>query len=203
MNDVMSFGIHRIWKDYYVLDVAGGTGDIAFRLQRKINNSGKITVFDINQNMLDVGKRKAVENEKVDASKLEWVQGDAENLPFPEGTFDLYTISFGIRNCTHVDKVLKEAFRVLKSGGQLAVLEFSEVPDMLKPVYDAYSFNVIPVMGQVVAGDYHSYKYLVESIRKFPNQEEFANMFREAGFENVRYENLSFGICAIHKGWKK
>ncbi|ETN68790.1 ubiquinone/menaquinone biosynthesis methyltransferase [Necator americanus] len=190
MNDAMSLGIHRLWKDYYVgglplgpnskvIDVAGGTGDIAFRLQRRIAAGGK-----------------------VDKSKLEWVCANAEQLPFDENSFDAYTISFGIRNCTHVDQVVREAFRVLKPGGVLAVLEFSAVKPLFRPLYDAYSFNVIPVMGQVLAGDYDSYKYLVESIRKFPNQEDFAAMIRSVGFDMVRYENLSFGICAIHKGTK-
>ncbi|KAK5975002.1 2-methoxy-6-polyprenyl-1 4-benzoquinol methylase mitochondrial [Trichostrongylus colubriformis] len=188
MNDAMSFGIHRLWKDYYVdglpltsdsqiLDVAGGTGDIAFRLHRKMK-TGKVTVVDINQNMLDVGKERAEKDPslhldsklQVDPEKFEWICANAENLPFEDNSFSAYTISFGIRNCTHVEKVVQEAFRVLKPGGLLAVLEFSAVNPLLKPIYDAYSFNVIPVMGQVLAGDYNSYKYLVESIRKFPNQ---------------------------------
>ncbi|VDN34282.1 unnamed protein product, partial [Cylicostephanus goldi] len=135
-------------------------------------------------------------------SKLEWVCANAEKLPFDDNSFDLYTISFGIRNCTHVDQVVAEAFRVLKPGGHLAVLEFSAINPILRPLYDAYSFNVIPVMGQVLAGDYDSYKYLVESIRKFPCQEDFAAMIRDAGFDMVCYENLSCGICAIHKGVK-
>ncbi|WKY00102.1 hypothetical protein Q1695_014740 [Nippostrongylus brasiliensis] len=212
MNDAMSLGIHRLWKDYYVgglnldanakiIDVAGGTGDIAFRLQKRIQN-GKVTVVDINQNMLDVGQERAKNDPSVDTRKLEWVCANAEQLPFEDNTFDAYTISFGIRNCTHVDKVVAEAFRVLKPGGFLAVLEFSAVKPFLRPIYDAYSFNVIPVMGQVIAGDYNSYKYLVESIRKFPNQEDFATMIREAGFDMVRYENLTFGVCSIHKGTK-
>ncbi|VDP05622.1 unnamed protein product, partial [Heligmosomoides polygyrus] len=210
MNDAMSFGIHRLWKDYYVgglplasnskiLDVAGGTGDIAFRIHKTFKPD-KVTVVDINQNMLDVGQERAKKD--VDPQRFEWICANAESLPFEENSFDAYTISFGIRNCTHVDKVVQEAFRVLKPGGFLAVLEFSAVNPLLRPIYDAYSFNVIPVMGQVLAGDYDSYKYLVESIRKFPNQEDFAAMIREAGFEMVRYENLTFGICSIHKGTK-
>ncbi|EYC37719.1 hypothetical protein Y032_0770g2216 [Ancylostoma ceylanicum] len=213
MNDAMSLGIHRLWKDYYVgglplgpnskvIDVAGGTGDIAFRLQKRISAGGKVTVVDINQNMLDVGQERAKNDPQVDTSKLEWVCANAEQLPFEENSFDAYTISFGIRNCTHVDQVVREAFRVLKPGGLLAVLEFSAINPLLRPLYDAYSFNVIPVMGQVLAGDYDSYKYLVESIRKFPNQEDFAAMIRFTGFDMVRYENLTFGICAIHRGTK-
>ncbi|KHJ85230.1 ubiquinone/menaquinone biosynthesis methyltransferase [Oesophagostomum dentatum] len=188
--------------NFQVIDVAGGTGDIAFRLQRRLLSGGKVTVVDINQSMLDVGQERGKKDPKVDMSKLEWVCANAEKLPFEDDSFDLYTISFGIRNCTHVDQVVKEAFRVLKPGGTLAVLEFSAINPLLRPFYNAYSFNVIPVMGQVLAGDYDSYKYLVESIRKFPNQEEFATMIRATGFEMVRYENLTFGICAIHKGVK-
>ncbi|CAI4232089.1 unnamed protein product [Auanema sp. JU1783] len=212
MNDAMSMGVHRLWKDYYVgslplkadsnvLDVAGGTGDIAFRLSRRINR-GNVTVFDINQNMLNVGMERVKNEPKVEASRLSWVCGNAEALPFEDNKFDLYTISFGIRNCTHVDKVISEAFRVLKPGGMFTVLEFSAVSPLLRPIYDAYSFNVIPVMGEVLASDYHSYKYLVESIRKFPDQDAFAGMIRTAGFDGVRYENLTFGVCAIHKGIK-
>ncbi|VDM58833.1 unnamed protein product [Angiostrongylus costaricensis] len=202
MNDAMSFGIHRLWKDYYVLDVAGGTGDIAFRLQKRIGSSGRITVVDINEKMLDVGRDRAKTEPLVDSTQLEWICANGEKLPFKENSFDVYTISFGIRNCTHVDEVVREAYRVLKPGGMLAVLEFSSVNPLLRPLYDAYSYNIIPAMGQVIAGDYDSYKYLVESIRKFPNQEDFAAMIRGVGFEMVRYENLTFGICSIHKGTK-
>ncbi|KAK6039865.1 ubiquinone/menaquinone biosynthesis methyltransferase [Cooperia oncophora] len=188
MNDAMSFGIHRLWKDYYVyglplkpdskvLDVAGGTGDIAFRLHRKMK-SGKITVVDINQNMLDVGKERANKDPSVDPKRFEWICANAEKLPFDDNSFDAYTISFGIRNCTHVDKVVEEAFRVLKPGGIFAVLEFSAVNPLLRPIYDAYSFNVIPIMGEVLASDYNSYKYLVESIRKFPDQVWLSIVFK-------------------------
>ncbi|KAK0419502.1 hypothetical protein QR680_014178 [Steinernema hermaphroditum] len=218
MNDAMSAGVHRLWKDYFVqrikpqpttqmLDVAGGTGDIAFRALRKIQSrrgaTGSITVFDINQNMLDVGLKRAEADAELDKSKLSWVCGDAEKLPFEDNSFDLYTIAFGIRNCTHVDKVIEEAYRVLRPNGRFAVLEFSQVNPALKPFYDLYSFQVIPVMGQILASDYHSYKYLVESIRQFPDQTRFAEMIRDAKFEDVSYENLTFGVCAIHTGVKK
>ncbi|CAD6188591.1 unnamed protein product [Caenorhabditis auriculariae] len=211
MNDAMSMGVHRLWKDYYVgglqipreakiLDMAGGTGDIAFRMHRRAPTA-HITVGDINQNMLDVGKERA-SNENVNLSHLNFVCANAEHLPFSDDFFDLFTMSFGIRNCTHVDKVLAEAFRVLKPGGQIAILEFSAINESLKPLYDAYSFNIIPVMGQILANDRDSYQYLVESIRKFPNQQEFANMFMKEGFSSVSYENLTFGICSIHRGKK-
>uniref|UniRef100_A0A0N5CCQ9 2-methoxy-6-polyprenyl-1,4-benzoquinol methylase, mitochondrial n=1 Tax=Strongyloides papillosus TaxID=174720 RepID=A0A0N5CCQ9_STREA len=217
MNDAMSLGIHRLWKDYFIqrlnpssntkmLDVAGGTGDIAFRalkLIQKRSGDGNVTVFDINQNMLDVGKTRAEEDETLDKSKLKWECGNAELLPFENDTFDLYTIAFGIRNCTHIDKVLKEAYRVLKPDGKLAVLEFSQIAKPISPLYDLYSFNIIPILGEILASDYNSYKYLVESIRKFPDQETFAKMIKDEGFEDVTYENLNFGICAIHTGIKK
>ncbi|VDK50051.1 unnamed protein product [Anisakis simplex] len=217
MNDVMSMGIHRLWKDYFVnrltltrnasvLDVAGGTGDIAFRTVRKFRKgmgSGSVTVYDINQNMLDVGQMRADADKTIDKSRLKWVCGDAEALPFKDNSFDLYTIAFGIRNCTHVDQVLREAYRVLRPGGRFACLEFSEVASPLKFFYDIYSFQVIPIMGQVIASDYNSYKYLVESIRKFPKQVEFSRMIEDAKFSKVRYENLSFGICAIHTALKE
>uniref|UniRef100_A0A7E4W620 2-methoxy-6-polyprenyl-1,4-benzoquinol methylase, mitochondrial n=1 Tax=Panagrellus redivivus TaxID=6233 RepID=A0A7E4W620_PANRE len=218
MNDAMSVGVHRLWKDYYVqrakpqpnskvIDVGGGTGDIAFRMlkqmQRDPKGDGDITVFDINQNMLDVGQHRAESDPSVNLKKLSWVCGNAEALPFEDNQFDLYTIAFCIRNCTHVDKVIAEAYRVLKPNGKFTVLEFSQITPVLAPFYDLYSFQVIPVLGQVLASDYNSYKYLVESIRMFPNQEKFAEMIKDAGFTDVSYENLSLGICAIHTGVKK
>uniref|UniRef100_A0A915BK19 2-methoxy-6-polyprenyl-1,4-benzoquinol methylase, mitochondrial n=1 Tax=Parascaris univalens TaxID=6257 RepID=A0A915BK19_PARUN len=216
MNDAMSLGIHRLWKDYFVkrlaltrntrlLDVAGGTGDIAFRAVRKIQKgigTGSVTICDINQNMLDVGQVRADKDRSIDKSRLKWICGDAESLPFEENSFDSYTIAFGIRNCTHIDKVLREAYRVLRPGGKFACLEFSEIASPLRRFYDFYSFQIIPVMGQVIAGDYNSYRYLVESIRKFPKQVEFSKMIEEAKFREVQYENLSLGICATHMGIK-
>lgn len=211
MNDLMSLGIHRVWKDAMMdwlapragqklLDVAGGTGDVAFRfLGRALNSTA--TVCDMTESMLIAGQTRAEAEDM--ASRLDWVVGDAMALPFESNTFDVYTISFGIRNVTRIPDALREAYRVLKPGGRLMVLEFSAIPnDLLQSLYDSYSFNIIPVMGQVVAGDRDSYQYLVESIRKFPKQEIFASMIREAGFEQVKYRNLSLGIAALHSGWK-
>ncbi|ESN92463.1 hypothetical protein HELRODRAFT_89456 [Helobdella robusta] len=215
MNDVMSAGIHRLWKDCFIksvgpisdtnlLDVAGGTGDISFRYLQYLKNSSKsatVTVLDINQAMLNVGRDKA--KSKGFQNEITWVQGNAENLPFSENQFDVYTVAYGIRNMTHIDKVLKEAYRVLKPGGRFACLEFSRVDNFfLRNLYDNYSFHIIPVMGKLIAGDYKSYKYLVESIRQFPDQETFSEMIEEAGFSNVNHENLMFGVSAIHSGFK-
>lgn len=211
MNDLMSGGVHRLWKDAMMdwlaprpgqklLDVAGGTGDVAFRFLNRAPGA-TATVLDMTESMLVEGRKRA-EAEKM-AERLEWVVGDAMALPFPDNTFDVYTISFGIRNVVRIQDALKEAFRVLRPGGRLMVLEFSRIPnDLLQKVYDLYSFNVIPVMGQVVAGDRDSYQYLVESIRKFPDQETFAGMIRAAGFEQVSYRNLTMGVAALHSGWK-
>lgn len=211
MNDLMSMGIHRLWKDAMMdwlaprpgqklLDVAGGTGDVAFRFLKRAPGA-EATVCDMTEPMLLAGQKRAEAEDM--ASRLSWVVGDAMALPFADNSFDVYTISFGIRNVTRIADALAEAFRVLRPGGRLMVLEFSQIPnDLMQAVYDAYSFNVIPVMGQVVAGDRDSYQYLVESIRKFPNQELFASMIREAGFEQVKYRNLTLGIAALHSGWK-
>ncbi|EFA77332.1 ubiE/COQ5 methyltransferase family protein [Heterostelium album PN500] len=162
-------------------------------------------VFDINQAMLDEGKKRAIKlgySDSTDPS-IDWVQGNSEHLPFQSDTFNCYTISFGIRNVTNIDAALAEAHRVLKKGGRFMCLEFSHIPNpLLSYAYDTYSFNVIPVMGQLIAGDRDSYQYLVESIRKFPKQEEFAEKIRKAGFKQVTYKNLTFGVCAIHSGWK-
>ena len=211
MNDVMSVGIHRLWKDAMMdwlapragqrlLDVAGGTGDIAFRFLKRAPGATAI-VTDMTEAMLVEGRKRA-EAEAL-AQRLDWVTGDAMALPFDDDSFDVYTISFGIRNVTRIQEALNEAFRVLKPGGRLMVLEFSQLPNAgLQKLYDLYSFNVIPRMGQAIAGDRESYQYLVESIRKFPDQERFAAMIRDAGFDQVKYRNLSMGIAALHSGWK-
>ncbi|MAQ36903.1 MULTISPECIES: bifunctional demethylmenaquinone methyltransferase/2-methoxy-6-polyprenyl-1,4-benzoquinol methylase UbiE [Thioclava] len=211
MNDLMSMGIHRVWKDAMMdwlaprpgqklLDVAGGTGDVSFRFLKRAG-SGHATVCDMTESMLVEGRKRAEAESMADS--LDWVVGDAMALPFADNSFDVYTISFGIRNVTRIPDALKEAYRVLKPGGRIMVLEFSQIPnEMMQKAYDLYSFNVIPKMGEIVANDRDSYQYLVESIRKFPTQEAFAQMIREAGFENVSYRNLSMGIAALHSGWK-
>ncbi|MCU9849962.1 bifunctional demethylmenaquinone methyltransferase/2-methoxy-6-polyprenyl-1,4-benzoquinol methylase UbiE [Defluviimonas sp. WL0024] len=211
MNDLMSAGIHRLWKDAMMdwlaprpgsrlLDVAGGTGDIAFRYLKRAEGA-TATVLDMTESMLLEGQKRADAENMAD--RLTWVVGDAMALPFEANTFDCYTISFGIRNVTRIPDALSEAYRVLKPGGRLMVLEFSQIPNPgLQWAYDRYSFNVIPVMGQIVANDRDSYQYLVESIRKFPDQESFAAMIRAAGFEQVKYRNLTMGVAALHSGWK-
>eukprot|EP00903_Cladosiphon_okamuranus_P020981 g19273.t1 len=211
MNDVMSLGIHRVWKDAMMdwlapragqklLDVAGGTGDISFRFLRRAG-SGHATVCDLTESMLVEGRKRA-EAEQMGAS-LDWVVGDAMALPFPDSSFDVYTISFGIRNVTRPQEALNEAYRVLKPAGRLMVLEFSQIPTpALQWAYDRYSFNMIPAMGQMIANDRDSYQYLVESIRKFPDQDTFLGMVRAAGFEQAKYRNLTLGIAALHSGWK-
>ncbi|KAF0675945.1 bifunctional demethylmenaquinone methyltransferase/2-methoxy-6-polyprenyl-1,4-benzoquinol methylase UbiE [Profundibacterium mesophilum] len=211
MNDVMSVGIHRLWKDAMMdwlapragqrlLDVAGGTGDIAFRFLGRAPQASAV-VCDMTESMLVEGRKRA-EAERL-AGHLDWVAGDAMALPFEDASFDVYTISFGIRNVTRIPDALSEAFRVLRPGGRLVVLEFSQLPvPLMQKAYDLYSFNVIPRMGEAIAGDRDSYQYLVESIRRFPDQETFAAMIRAAGFEQVKYRNLSMGIAALHSGWK-
>ncbi|WP_136635966.1 bifunctional demethylmenaquinone methyltransferase/2-methoxy-6-polyprenyl-1,4-benzoquinol methylase UbiE [Pseudooceanicola onchidii] len=211
MNDAMSLGIHRIWKDAMMdwlapragqrlLDVAGGTGDISFRFLNRAG-SGHATVCDLTEPMLVAGRKRAEAAQMADS--LDWVVGDAMALPFADSTFDVYTISFGIRNVTRPLEALKEAYRVLKPGGRLMVLEFSQIPTpALQWAYDRYSFNLIPLLGQVIANDRDSYQYLVESIRKFPDQNTFLGMLREAGFEQAKYRNLTMGIAALHSGWK-
>ena len=211
MNDVMSLGIHRIWKEAMMdwlaprpsqklLDVAGGTGDISFKFLKRAG-SGHATVLDITENMLIEGRKRAEANQVLDS--LNWVVGDAMALPFADNSFDVYTISFGIRNVTRPQEALNEAFRVLRPGGRLMVLEFSQIPvPLAQKAYDFYSYNVIPRMGKLIANDRDSYQYLIESIRKFPNQETFLSMVRQAGFENANYRNLSLGISALHSGWK-
>ncbi len=211
MNDAMSLGIHRIWKDAMMdwlaprpgqrlLDVAGGTGDIAFRFLKRAGDA-HATVFDMTQSMLDEGRKRAEAAQMADS--LDWVCGDAMALPFDDNQFDVYTISFGIRNVTRIGDALSEAYRVLRPGGRLMVLEFSAIPNKaMQWAYDRYSFNVIPPLGKLIVNDRDSYQYLVESIRRFPKQEPFADMIRAAGFDRVTYRNLSMGIAALHSGWK-
>lgn len=211
MNDAMSLGIHRIWKNAMMdwlaprdgqklLDVAGGTGDISFRFLKRAPGA-HATVFDMTQSMLGAGRQRAEAQQLV--GHLDWICGDAMALPFEDDSFDVYTISFGIRNVTRIQDALDEAYRVLKPGGRIMVLEFSQIPSPgLQWAYDRYSFNVIPPLGKVIVNDRDSYQYLVESIRKFPKQDVFADMMRKSGFENVKYRNLSLGIAALHSGWK-
>jgi demethylmenaquinone methyltransferase/2-methoxy-6-polyprenyl-1,4-benzoquinol methylase len=211
MNDVMSGGVHRVWKDAMMdwlnprdgqrlLDVAGGTGDIAFRFLKRAPTATAV-VLDLTEDMLIEGRKRAEAEDRADL--LQWTVGDAMALPFEDNSFDVYTISFGIRNVTRVQDALNEAYRVLRPGGRLMVLEFSQLPNpAMQWAYDRYSFNVIPRMGQIIAGDSDSYQYLVESIRKFPDQERFATMIRTAGFAQVKYRNMTFGVAALHSGWK-
>ncbi|MEY4720690.1 MAG: ubiquinone biosynthesis methyltransferase UbiE [Pseudomonadota bacterium] len=208
MNDAMSVGLHRLWKDQFVrrvkpregeqiLDMAGGTGDIAFRLA---GAGARVTVSDINQDMLDVGIERAMERGFDD---LVWSRQNAEELTFPDRFFDAYTIAFGIRNVTRIDQALAEAHRVLRFGGRFFCLEFSTVEwPGFKEIYDAYSHHLVPKLGQMIAGDEASYRYLVESIRRFPPMPEFAQMIRKAGFAQVKVEPILGGLVAIHSGWK-
>ena len=214
MNDLMSFGLHRVWKDILVakvrpsasrpfalLDMAGGTGDVAFRVARAGGPQTQVTVADINAEMLRVGAERARKRRLDD--RVDFVAANAEALPFPDAQFDAYTIAFGIRNVPRIEKALGEAFRVLKRGGRFLCLEFSHVDlPVLDRVYDAYSFAAIPAMGKVVTGDGAAYRYLVESIRKFPHAELFADMISAAGFARVDATRLSGGVVAIHSGWK-
>ncbi|MGI9401101.1 MAG: bifunctional demethylmenaquinone methyltransferase/2-methoxy-6-polyprenyl-1,4-benzoquinol methylase UbiE [Rhizobiaceae bacterium] len=214
MNDLMSGGMHRLWKDamvarlappkqekWHSIDVAGGTGDIAFRIVEASARKANTTIFDINPSMLEVGRNRAQERNL--EHNLEFVEGNAESLPFADGSFDGYTIAFGIRNVPDISKALQEAFRVLKYGSQFICLEFSqvEVPG-IDQLYAKWSTQVIPRLGQIVTGDDEPYRYLVESIARFPNQENFASLVREAGFSRAGYRNMTGGIVAMHWGWK-
>ncbi|MGX8012083.1 bifunctional demethylmenaquinone methyltransferase/2-methoxy-6-polyprenyl-1,4-benzoquinol methylase UbiE [Mesorhizobium sp. ORM8.1] len=214
MNDLMSAGLHRLWKDamvawlnppkragWSVLDVAGGTGDVAFRIVEASQRQAHATVLDINGSMLAVGRDRA-EKQGL-AENTDFVEANAEALPFEDETFDAYTIAFGIRNVPRIDAALAEAHRVLKRGGRFLCLEFSEVDmPLLDKAYEAWSFNAIPRIGKAVTGDGEPYSYLVESIRKFPNQQNFASMITRAGFSRVSFRNYSGGIAALHSGWK-
>lgn len=214
MNDLMSGGLHRLWKDamvawlnppkrsgWKVLDVAGGTGDIAFRIVEASDRAAHATVLDINGSMLSVGRDRAHKNGL--AAHVDFVEANAEELPFADNSFDAYTIAFGIRNVPQIDLALKEAYRVLRPGSRFLCLEFSTV-DLpgLDKLYDFFSFRVIPPLGRAVTGDAESYQYLVESIRKFPRPDAFADMIRAAGFARVKWQSLSGGIVALHSGWR-
>jgi demethylmenaquinone methyltransferase / 2-methoxy-6-polyprenyl-1,4-benzoquinol methylase len=211
MNDLMSGGLHRLWKDdlvawlappksaspFALLDVAGGTGDVALRALKAGGAGASATICDISAEMIEAGRRRAGD------AKVGFVRGNAEALPFGKSSFDAYTVAFGMRNLTHLEAALEEAFRVLKPGGRFLCLEFSAVEmPLLDRLYDAYSFNAIPALGGLVAGDSAAYRYLVESIRRFPDQENFMYLIENAGFERVRYRNLSGGIAAIHSAWR-
>ena len=214
MNDLMSGGVHRLWKDAMVewlsprpgqrfVDVAGGTGDIAFRIASAVAARGgdaEIACCDINVDMLTGGMRRAA---ALNHQNIRWLCANAETLPLPSTGFDTYTIGFGIRNVTHIDRALAEAYRVLKRGGRFLCLEFSRVDvPLLDKAYDAYSFGVLPRLGQLVANDADAYRYLAESIRRFPPQKKFASMIQAAGFGQVRVRNLAGGIAALHSAWK-
>lgn len=212
MNDLMSFGIHRIWKRFTidcsgvrrgqrVLDLAGGTGDLAAKFSRMVGEQGQVVLADINDSMLKMGREKLRDHGIV--GNISYVQANAEALPFPDNYFDCITISFGLRNVTDKDKALRSMFRVLKPGGRLLVLEFSKpLLEPLSKAYDAYSFHVLPKIGELVVKDPASYRYLAESIRMHPDQETLKGMMAAAGFENVNYFNLTGGIVALHRGFK-
>jgi demethylmenaquinone methyltransferase/2-methoxy-6-polyprenyl-1,4-benzoquinol methylase len=215
MNDLMSGGLHRLWKDdligalapprsdrpFHLLDVAGGTGDITLKALRAGGVGSSVTLLDINPEMVEVGRKRVADAGLSD--RVTFVIGNAETLPFPDKTFDAYTIAFGIRNVTRIDKALAEAYRVLKTGGRFLALEFSacEVP-LLDRLYELHSFEIIPRLATLAAGDAEPYRYLVESIRRFPKQARFAEMIRAAGFSRVSFRNLTGGIAAIHSGWR-
>ena len=211
MNDVMSLGTHRLWKNYTiassnaskgdkVLDIAGGTGDLAIKFRKKVGDSGKVILSDINGSMLEEGRKNLINHGIID---VDFIQANAESLPFEDNTFDCVSIAFGLRNVTHKNIALKQMHRVLKKGGSLLVLEFSKVEnEMLEKIYDAYSFNLIPKLGQFFANDEDSYQYLAESIRKHPDQETLKTMALDAGFGFCEYHNLSGGIVALHKAIK-
>lgn len=210
LNDVLSFGMHRLWKRYTiakagvragmeVLDIASGTGDLSLSFAKKVGASGRVYATDINASMLAIAKRR-FEGRNLPITAL---LCDAEALPFPEGSFDLVSVSFGLRNMTHKDRALKEMLRVLKPGGKLLVLEFSKVHPALAPFYDFYSLRLMPLIGKALSGDEESYRYLPESIRRHPNQEKLAQIMTGVGFSSVTWHNLTFGVCALHIGSKQ
>jgi len=212
MNDLMSFGVHRLWKRFvvdlagvragqHVLDLAGGTGDLARLFVRGVGDGGSVTLADLNADMLDIGRRRLIDSGVLKG--VAYVQTDAESLPFADSRFDLVSIAFGLRNVTHKERALESMFRVLRPGGQVLILEFStlKIP-LLDPLYRAYIMNVLPCMGRIVAGDSDSYRYLAESIRLHPPQEELLEMIKTAGFERCGYHNLSGGVAAVHRGYK-
>lgn len=215
MNDLMSFGLHRLWKTQFcryipdlnskILDVACGTGDIALKLKERARTRNKasnyVTACDINEEMLQIAKNRAIDKNFLDG--INFICADAENLPFPDNSFDYYTIAFGIRNVAHISNALNEAYRVLKPMGKFVCIEFSKVESaFLKKIYDFYSFNIIPKIGQIIADNKEAYQYLSESISLFPEQETFKIMIKDAGFDKVNYHNLNFGVAAIHYAYK-
>jgi demethylmenaquinone methyltransferase/2-methoxy-6-polyprenyl-1,4-benzoquinol methylase len=212
MNDLMSLGVHRLWKRFAVdlcgirpgnrvLDLAGGTGDLSSRLLPLVGPKGRVVLSDINASMLQEGRKRLVDEGAV--GNIAYAQADAEQLPFPDGTFDCVTIGFGLRNVTRKERALAAMYRVLKPGGRLVILEFSHpVAPGLKPAYDLYSFTILPILGKLVAGDAASYRYLAESIRMHPDQDTLLRMMEDAGFERCQYFNLSGGIVAVHRGYK-
>lgn len=211
MNDLMSLGVHRFWKRYtldlsrvragqQVLDIAGGTGDLTAKFAQRVGADGKVVLADINASMLNMGRDRLTDAGQV--GNIEYVQANAENLPFPDNHFDCISIAFGLRNVTDKNAALRSMLRVLKPGGQLLVLEFSKPASWLIPFYDRYSFSVLPRLGQWLANDADSYRYLAESIRMHPDQATLQAMMEDAGFENCRYHNLSAGIVALHRGFK-
>jgi demethylmenaquinone methyltransferase/2-methoxy-6-polyprenyl-1,4-benzoquinol methylase len=211
MNDLMSLGIHRLWKwitinqsgvrrGCKVLDIAGGTGDLTRRFSKLVGETGQVVLADINASMLNVGRDRLTDLGVV--SNVEFVQANAEMLPFPDNYFDCITIAFGLRNVTDKDKALASIYRVLKPGGQLMVLEFSKPDEWLSPIYDTYSFKLLPLIGKIVANDEDSYRYLAESIRMHPDQDTLKGMMETVGFERCQYQNMSSGIVALHRGYK-
>jgi len=211
MNDLMSCGIHRLWKQFtveragvrpgeFILDVAGGTGDLSAAFSERVGATGMVVVTDINAAMLTRGRERLTDRGLI--GNLVYVQGDAQRLPFPDNYFHCITIAFGLRNVTNIDQALSSMFRVLRPGGRLLILEFSQPDPLLRPAYDFYSFNILPLMGKLVVNDSASYRYLAESIRMHPNQETLTAMLTNAGFQRVEYFNLTGGISALHRGYK-